>query len=668
MKEFDAGAQSRDYQRYKRLLNATGFGFWEWSPADNSVLLSGRFWQQLGYPMELYSRIPQIESLAPNIHTDDWNHLLRQSAKVLANGSVLELKLRIKTVAGDYLWVGLEGEISRRQDQQIELVSGIATDIGVQQSVEQQLSDSEERYVRIIGSTSDGVWEWSNTAGEGFHFSDRCWQQLGYDDHDDAYLSGRSRLEVWRESIHEDDRSLFDRALIDHLRDDKTFDIEYRVRSKKGSWRWIRARGQARRDAEGQAVRMSGTNMDITDLKDAEQRVVQAKELAEQANRAKSEFLSRMSHELRTPLNAILGYCQLFGIDAAISAEQQQNIGEISKAGEHLLQLINDVLDLAKVEAGQMTLSVEPVLARRAVEEAVNWMQSTADARGISLAMNFGEWDDVYVSADSMRLKQVLLNLISNAVKYNRTNGSVDVRFMRTEDAVDGAELGCLCIEVRDTGQGISVAHQRHMFEPFNRLGAEDRGIEGSGVGLLITQHLVHMMGGKLDFDSQESVGSSFRVSLPITQAWRSEMTSARSRSVGAEVQLEFSTNCRILYVEDNPSNIRLMKEVFSRYPQLQLSIAEEPLGGIFKARTECPDVIILDINLPRLDGFEVLSVLKSDPATNAIPVIALSANAMPHDIARGESAGFDHYLTKPLQIECLLDALNDLVGAGEMA
>jgi len=607
--------------------------------------------------------------LAPKIHTDDWNHLLRQSAKVLADGSVLELKLRIKTATGDYLWIGLEGEISRRQDQQIELVSGIATDIGVQQSVEQQLSDSEERYVRIIGSTSDGVWEWSNTAGEGFHFSDRCWQQLGYDDHDDAYLSGRSRLEVWRESIHENDRSLFDRAVIDHLRDDKPFDIEYRVRSKKGSWRWIRARGQARRNAAGQAVRMSGTNMDITDLKDAEQRVVQARDMAEQANRAKSEFLSRMSHELRTPLNAILGYCQLFGIDDAISVDQQQNIGEISKAGEHLLQLINDVLDLAKVEAGQMTLSVEPVLARRAVEEAVNWMQSTADDRGISLAMNCGDWDDVYVSADSMRLKQVLLNLISNAVKYNRANGAVDVGFVRTESGVDGgAESGHLCIEVRDTGQGISVAHQRHMFEPFNRLGAEDRGIEGSGVGLLITQHLVHMMGGELDFDSQEGVGSSFRVSLPITQAWRSEVSSGRGRSVSSQVQLAFSTNCRILYVEDNPSNIRLMQEVFSRYPQLQLSVAEEPLGGIFKARTECPDVIILDINLPRLDGFEVLSVLKSDPVTNAIPVMALSANAMPHDIARGESAGFDHYLTKPLQIECLLDALNDLVGASEMA
>lgn len=667
MKEFDAGAPSRDYQRYKRLLNASGFGFWEWSPADNSVLLSGKFWQKLGYPIDLYCRIPQVEQLEPNIHKDDWNDLLRQSAQVLADGSVLELKLRVKTAAGDYEWIGLEGEILRHHDRQIEFVSGIATDISLQQSVEQQLSDSEERYVRIIDSTSDGVWEWSNTSGEGFHFSDRCWQQLGYDDHDDAYLSGRSRLDVWRESIHDEDRLLFDNAVIEHLRDDKPFDIEYRVLSKKGQWRWIRARGQARRDSAGQAVRMSGTNMDITDLKDAEQRVLQAKDMAEHANRAKSEFLSRMSHELRTPLNAILGYCQLFGIDDAISMDQQQNIGEISKAGEHLLQLINDVLDLAKVEAGQMTLSVEPVLASRAVEEAVNWMQSSADAQGIKLHMHDSDWEEVYVLADSMRLKQVLLNLISNAVKYNRTNGRVDVELVREDGASDTGELGSLCFEVRDTGTGISKAHQRHMFEPFNRLGAEEKGIEGSGVGLLITQHLIQMMGGELKFDSQEGVGSSFRVSLPITQAWSSEVSSRSGRPVDYGVQLEFSTHCRVLYVEDNPSNIRLMQEVFNRYPQLHLSVAEEPLGGIFKARTECPDVIILDINLPRLDGFEVLSVLRADETTGSIPVLALSANAMPHDIARGESAGFDHYLTKPLQIECLLDALNDVVGVREV-
>ncbi len=666
MNERFAEREYRDYQRYKRLLKAKGFGFWEWSPADNTMLFSGDFWKSLGYPIETYLRVSNVETLAPQIHPDDWMILLRQSAQVLERGTVLEFKVRVRKACGNYLWVGLEGEITRAQDNQIECVSGMASDISFQQEVEQQLIDSEERYTRIIDSTSDGVWEWSmDKNDQGFHFSDRCWQHLGYDDHDDAYLSGRNRLEVWRESIYESDRSAFDQAVTNHLKNDTPFDIEYRVASKAGDWRWIRARGQASRDQSGVAIRMSGTNMDITELKRAEQGIVKAKEQAEQANRAKSEFLSRMSHELRTPLNAILGYCQVFTMDGGLQPRQVSNVGEISKAGEHLLQLINDVLDLAKVEAGQMTLSVEPVLARRAVEEAVAWMGSAAEAKGLSLTLEFNEWDDCYVMADAVRFKQVLLNLISNAIKYNRENGFVKVSFREARE-------GQLCVDVQDTGQGISPQRQRNMFEPFNRLGAEETGVEGSGVGLLITRHLVEMMGGELEFTSHEGEGSSFRVLLSQTAAWSSPIsTQAQSTQMGSAQshvskqgagELKISESCRILYIEDNPSNIRLMREVFERYPLLLLSVSDEPFGGIYKARTEQPDLIILDINLPRLDGFEALAVLKDDPITGNIPVVALSANAMPHDIARGVEAGFNDYLTKPLEVDRLIEAINRLM------
>ncbi|MGH1371277.1 MAG: PAS domain-containing hybrid sensor histidine kinase/response regulator [Cellvibrionaceae bacterium] len=656
MKEYFAEREFRDYQRYKRLLKAKGFGFWEWSPADNTMLLSGEFWKSLGYPVDTYVRIPKVEALAPQIHPDDWMMLLRQSTQILERGTVLELKVRVRKACGDYLWVGLEGEITRAADNRVDCVSGMATDISFQQEVEQQLIDSEERYTRILDSTSDGVWEWSmDSQDQGFHFSDRCWQQLGYDDHDDAYLSGRNRLEVWRESIYESDRERFNKSLVSHLKNDTPYDIEYRVASKTGDWRWIRARGQATRNSDGVAIRMSGTNMDITNLKRAEQDIVKAKEQAEQANRAKSEFLSRMSHELRTPLNAILGYCQVFTMDGGLQPRQLGNVAEISKAGEHLLQLINDVLDLAKVEAGQMTLSVEPVLARRAVEEAASWMAAAAEAKGISFELEFDDWCDSYVMADAMRLKQVLLNLISNAIKYNRDNGLVAVSFR-------GAREGLLCIEVRDTGEGISAQRQRHMFEPFNRLGAEDSGVEGSGVGLLITRHLVEMMGGELEFTSREGEGSSFRVILPLTSAWTSPLSTQAQTVATASGKLQVSKPCHLLYIEDNPSNIRLMEEVFERYPLLSLSVADEPFSGIYKARTEQPQLIILDINLPRLDGFEALSVLKDDDLTRDIPVVALSANAMPHDVARGTEAGFDDYLTKPLEVDRLIDAINRLI------
>lgn len=657
MNELSSECRDRDYQRYKRLLKAKGFGFWEWSPADNSVLLSGEFWKALGHPIETYCRIANVEALAEWVQPDDWIHLLRQTVSVLETSDVLELKVRVLKSDGGYLWVGLEGEVTRGLDRQVEFVSGIASDISFQQEVEQQLIDSDERYARILDSTSDGVWEWSaDSADEGIHFSDRCWQHLGYDDHDDAYLSGRNRLQVWRESIFEDDRDRFRKSLVGHLKNDTPYDIEYRVASKAGDWRWIRARGQATRNSEGIAIRMSGTNMDITDLKRAEQGMLQAKNQAEQANQAKSEFLSRMSHELRTPLNAILGYCQVFTMDGGLQPRQISNVAEISKAGEHLLQLINDVLDLAKVEAGQMTLSVEPVLARRAVEEAVAWMGAAAEARGLSFTLDFGERIDRYVMADAVRLKQVLLNLISNAIKYNRDRGLVTVSFSEVTQ-------GRLCIDVQDTGEGISEYRQRHMFEPFNRLGAEDSGIEGSGVGLLITRHLVEMMGGELEFTSCEGEGSSFRVLLPQTSAWSSAVSSGSVASSSGSSELEISQSCRVLYIEDNPSNIRLMHEVFERYPQMSLEVSEEPFNGIFRARTEQPQLIILDINLPRLDGFEALSVLKDDPLTKDIPVIALSANAMPHDIARGVEAGFDYYLTKPLELDRLTEVINRLVG-----
>lgn len=656
MNELSSEYRDSDYQRYKRLLKAKGFGFWEWSPADNSVLLSGEFWKALGHPIETYCRIASVETLAKWVQPDDWGNLLRQTVSVLESNDVLELKVRVLKSDGQYLWVGLEGKVTRGLDQQVEFVSGIASDISFQQEVEQQLIDSDERYARIIDSTSDGVWEWSaDSADGGFHFSDRCWQHLGYDDHDDAYLSGRNRLQVWRESIFESDRERFHKSLVGHLKNDTPYDIEYRVASKAGDWRWIRARGQATRNSEGVAIRMSGTNMDVTDLKRAEQGVLQAKNQAEQANQAKSEFLSRMSHELRTPLNAILGYCQVFTMDGGLQPRQINNVAEISKAGEHLLQLINDVLDLAKVEAGQMTLSVEPVLARRAVEEAVAWMGAAAEARGLSFTLSFGEQIDSYVMADAVRLKQVLLNLISNAIKYNRDHGLIRVSFSEVAQ-------GRLCIDVEDTGEGISEHRQRHMFEPFNRLGAEDSGIEGSGVGLLITRHLVEMMGGELEFTSREGEGSSFRVLLPQTSAWSSAVGSSAVTSSAGSSELAISQSCRVLYIEDNPSNIRLMNEVFERYPQISLQVSEEPFSGIFRARTEQPQLIILDINLPRLDGFEALSVLKDDSLTKNIPVIALSANAMPHDIARGVEAGFDDYLTKPLELDRLIEAINRLI------
>jgi len=645
------------HQCYQRLLTSASYGFWEWNPRDDSVLLSGAFWAEIGYLVDPEGQRFSVEDVAPFFHEGDWCALLKSLAELLERGENYQSQVRSFDSCGQQRWLYLDGSVARNTDNELVFVSGIALDHTKRHELEQQLQLSEERHQRILTASNDGIWEWSRES-VGYHFSDKCWQQLGYDDPDSLLSSERNRLELWQSSMHEEDLEYFKGALEAHLKNNKPYDIEFRIKHRQGHWVWIRARGQADFDADGQPYRMSGTNMDITHIKEAEEKVLLAKEEAEKANQAKSEFLSSMSHELRTPLNAILGYAQLFGMDTNLSDSQQQSVREIRKAGSHLLQLISDVLDLSKVESGQMSISVEPVLAKRIVEECLALMQPLAEAKQIRINLDVGALPGVYVNADAVRLKQALLNLLSNALKYNREGGHVDVKFSQPT-------AGMLRLEVCDSGLGIPLGRQAEVFEPFNRLGAEGSSTEGSGVGLVITKRLVEMMGGDLSFVSREGEGSRFWIQLPQVADWSAMEREVPVQEVIGQGSLQVSGERRILYVEDNPSNTRLMEQVFRRFSNLHLETANEAFFGLYKARTSSPDLIILDINLPGMDGYEALSVLQRDPLTQAIPVIALSANAMPDDIAKGEKAGFAEYLTKPLDVERLMATFNRLLVEG---
>lgn len=668
--------------RFDRIVRGASSGMWEWDLEANSVSFFGGYWCQLGYSDEFLAGVYTIENIQKYCHPVDWEALSGVLQEILKGRDELVLPIRILNAKGDYCWAQIEGAVSRDAAGRVIYLSGIGFDITDRRETELLLRQSEERHARILSATSDGIWEWSAESG-GFHFSSRCWEHLGYSDEDDSYLEGRNRLHVWRERIHPEDRERFDTTMLDHLKKRGTFDIEYRIEGKDGRWRWIRARGQASydkgldgpihvsgtnmditdqkmgEDIDIQAVRMSGTNMDITKLKEAEEKVLQAKEDAERANQAKSEFLSSMSHELRTPLNAILGYTQLFGLDSNLTDNQLENVGEIRKAGELLLQLIGDVLDLSKIESGKLTLSVEPVMPMRILHECVKLIQPLAETKSIKLWVTPNQLDECYVRADATRLKQALLNLMSNAVKYNQEGGDVEISFVEPDQ-------GLLRIEVRDTGPGIPLERQSEVFEPFNRLGAEGSSIEGSGVGLIITKRLVNMMGGELSFVSREGQGTRFWLELPLVKEWSSNSVVTRSENqpvVGELTELKVLGRKRILYIEDNPSNLRLMEQLLMRYPQLELLTANEAFYGVYRARTESPDMIILDINLPGMDGFEALSVLRQDRKTGKLPIIALSANAMSYDLERGKEAGFDVYLTKPLELDKLIEAFNKLLG-----
>ncbi len=387
-----------------------------------------------------------------------------------------------------------------------------------------------------------------------------------------------------------------------------------------------------------------GLIQDITEHKRAEAALIAARDEATLANAAKSNFLSSMSHELRTPMNAILGFGQLMSFDPALSEENKDYVGEILKAGDHLLKLINEVLDLTKIESGKLELSIGPVDLCDIVEECLDLVATLADKRSVQISHN--KLAGVVVRADSTRLKQALLNLLANAIKYNRTGGSVTLSVVQ-----QGTER--LRILVTDTGPGIPAERMQELFKPFSRLGAENGVIEGTGIGLTITRRIVEMMDGQVGVTSEVGVGSTFWIELPLDAMHESDPESKSTAKHGATSSLPQVDDKKylVLYIEDNPSNIRLVEQLLARQKHIRLLSAHTPALGIELARTHIPELILLDINLPDMDGYQVLEVLRGDAALKAIPVIAVSANAMQRDIERGMAAGFNDYLIKPLNV-----------------
>jgi DNA-binding response OmpR family regulator/anti-sigma regulatory factor (Ser/Thr protein kinase) len=376
-----------------------------------------------------------------------------------------------------------------------------------------------------------------------------------------------------------------------------------------------------------------------------------AKEAAEKANRAKSEFLSNMSHELRSPLNAILGFAQLMESASPLpTAAQNENIGQILKAGWHLLALINEVLDLSVVESGKISLSLEPVALAEVISECRAMMEPQAQQAGIRLT--FPDLDRFsYVRVDRTRLKQVLINLLSNAIKYNRKGGAVEVSC-----AASGPDR--TRISIKDTGAGLPSEKLTQLFEPFNRLGQEDSDSEGTGIGLVMSKRLVELMGGEIGVESTVGTGSVFWFELSMAVAPTIVAEDPGPAAPRAEVPSGAAPRT-LLYVEDNPANMKLMIQLIARRPDMRLLCAVNGTSGVELARARKPDVILMDINLPGISGVQALKILRDDPTTAHIPVVALSANAMPSDIKKGLEAGFFRYLPKPIKIGEFMETLD---------
>jgi PAS domain S-box-containing protein len=443
------------------------------------------------------------------------------------------------------------------------------------------------------------------------------------------------------------------------LSESKVTDFELTARARDGRETVVSYNLTTFHDRDRKLQGVFAAARDVTDRKRFEQKLQEnnvelerAKAAAEKANLAKSNFLSSMSHELRSPLNAILGFAQLISSDSPPpTPAQTASIDQILHAGWYLLELINEILDLAQIESGKLALSLEPTSLAEVMFECQAMIEPQAHKRGIT--MTFPQFDSpCFVDADRTRVKQVLINLLSNAIKYNQANGSVVVDCAMSTPAR-------IRVSVKDTGAGLPPDMLMQLFQPFNRLGQERSTEEGTGIGLVMSKRLVEMMGGLIGVESIVGSGSVFWFELNSASAPRFAVDRTEpAASAPAEVQPGTALRT-LLYVEDNPANLKLVEQLIARRPDMRLLSARDGNLGIQLARANQPEVILMDINLPGISGVEALRILRADPATAHIPVVALSANAMPRDIEKGLQAGFFRYLTKPIKVAEFMETLD---------
>jgi PAS domain S-box-containing protein len=608
-----------------------------------------------------------------------------------------ERDFRLVNEAGEERWLSAQS-IPRRLPDGTTQWHGYMSDVTERRQVERQRAAEHQRLELALEGTGIGTWEFDVRSGT-MSMGPRWGRMLGLGDEVVALP-----LDELRARVHPDDLATLREA--QHLArpaegEEPTSVALLRARHADGHWIWLESRWRVveRDPVSGDALRVVGLHVDVSQRVQADE-MRAARDRAEAANLAKTQFMSRVSHELRTPLNAVLGFCQLLALDPhrRLDDVQRDQIRHVSHAAEHLLDLINDLLDLSRIESGELAFHLGPVGLGDQLASAATELDLLARRYQVKLDV-FPVAAGTAAHADRLRLKQVLVNLMSNAIKYNRRGGWVTVR-------ARPAAGGTIEMQVTDSGRGMSAEQLEHLFEPFNRLGAEASGIEGTGIGLTITRRLVEGMGGRLEVSSRVGEGSTFTVVLnaasepaPSVEAPQAPAAERRppppafSRSAfGASAFAELTDvegadggrraarasapedpdaaesgavrRLRVLYVEDNPVNVILLQEMTRRRDFVDLEIADSGSAALEAVRLRVPDLLLIDMNLSDMTGLELRHQLCHDPALAAVPCVAVSADAMPSQVAAAREAGFADYLTKPLRMSALLRVYDDMLEA----
>ena len=640
----------RSEERLRLSHDFAGLITWEWNLETDDLFWSHRFDDQdLSKRKELKVR---FDDFLKGVHKEDLDKVMAAIRACIDLGVDYHIEHRAYGKEGQVRWVLERGNVVRDRNGKPLRMIGVAQDISTEKDAEEKLRLSEARLKEAQQLASMGHWVFDFESGE-LEVSDNIYMMFGIDRVDNSLTAGSFLEAIYREDT-ETVNTLTNRTLLGEYPQQ---DIDFRLYLPGGEIRWVHMESTSVFDKTGEVAGLRGIVQDVTERKQVELEMVKAREEAEEArreadsaNKAKSRFLSHMSHELRTPMNAILGFTQLLELDKSLDESQAEAVAEIHHASDHLLDLINDVLDLSRIESGKMVLSIKPVRVQSVIDESLSLVESLAEKHAVTIEWNPLDCDGYFMYVDRMRVKEILLNLLSNAIKYNREEGLVAI-----ETGVQGKRIR---ITITDTGPGIPQDQHDQVFSSFNRLGAEFSDVEGTGIGLVICKRLAEMMGGNIGFSSTPGEGSRFWIDMPLTREYKGALKPEINDTNSSRPKIE------VLYVEDSHTGVNLMQQIMLRRPFVHLTSTHDCSTALRLSRRSPPDMILLDMDLTGEAGFKMIQDLRKSETTRPVVVVAISSLELPQNSEGDARQLFNEQMLKPINVRKLLTLVDDLAEA----